>query len=118
MEWDRCAPWIESALAHAGGTHTLDDVKALVESGECRFWAGRAAAMITEVQRWPRLSVLLLWLGGGDLDELVNELRPMAEDYGREQGCTRVRVSGRPGWIRALRGQGYAPASAACAKEL
>lgn len=116
-EWSRCAPWIEAALEHAG-THTLADVEALVRTRECRFWAGREAALITEVQVWPQRKVLLLWLAGGDLDELRDELRPMAEAYGRDQGCDVVRISGRQGWVRALRGEGYEPVSWSCAKEL
>lgn len=115
-EWTRCAPWIEAALARAGGTHNLADVRVLVESCECRFWAGRNAAMVTEVQVWPRTTWFLFWLAGGDLLELRDELRPSGEAYARERGCSRVLIVGRQGWARAL--PGYETVAWTCAKEL
>lgn len=117
-EWARCAPWIEAALVHAGGTHSLDDVRAMVgdPSEPVRFWAGRRSAMVTEIQSWPNAKTLLLWLAGGDLDELKDELRPMAEAWGREQGCDRVMIVGRPGWARVL--PGYEVQAVVCGKEL
>lgn len=114
-EWARCAPWLEAALAHAHGTHALSDVREMVERREARFWAGRRAAMVTEVHEFPRMRVLHFWLAGGDLAELRDEMRPLAEAWGREQGCTRATISGRRGWARAL---GYAPLAWTCAKEL
>jgi hypothetical protein len=117
-EWARCGPWIEAALAHAGGTHTLADVKAMVCDPDhpVRFWAGQRSALVTEVQTWPNTTTLLLWLAGGDLAELRDELRPMAEAWGRDQGCERVMIVGRPGWARAL--PGYAVQAVVCGKEL
>lgn len=114
-EWTRCAPWIEAALEQGGGTHTVDDVKAAVCAREARFWAGRNAALVTRREDYPRFSVLMLWLGAGDLAELCDELRPMAEAYARDTGCRKVWIAGRPGWARAV---GYEPAFAVCEREL
>ena len=116
--WARCAPFIEAALAHAGGGHSLDDIEALVAAGEARLWVSQAAAMVTLVEDEPRQRRLLIWLAGGDLDELVNDLRPRAEAWEREQGCRRVIVAGRPGWERALARHGYAPLARLIGKDL
>lgn len=116
-EWARCAPWIEGALsAMPEPTHGADDVKALIERRECRFWAGRGSAIVTEVQVWPKARWLLIWLAGGDLSELVRDLLPMVEAYGREQQCSRCVVVGRPGWAKML--PGYQRAAVTVAKEL
>lgn len=117
-EWARCSPWIEAALEHAGRTHALADVRAMVEARECRFWAGRDAAMVTEIVEHPRSTDLILWLAGGDLAELVDELRPMAEAWGRENGCDRVLIVGRDGWAKVLRAEGYSPVARLVMKEL
>jgi hypothetical protein len=116
IEWARCAPFIEGALAHAGGTHTLADVKEMVLQREARFWAGRRAALITCIEEYPRTRWLLLWLAGGDLAELTEQLRPAAEAYGRREGCRRVVIIGRPGWERRL--TDYSPIARVIAKEL
>jgi hypothetical protein len=117
-EWARCAPWLDAALAHAGRTHHLDDVRAMVLAGEAQVWAADGAAMVTLIEDDPRERRLLIWLAGGDLDDLVRRLRPAAERWAKAQGCRRVLVIGRPGWERALASEGYAPLARIIAKEL
>lgn len=116
--WARCAPWLDAALAYAGRSHALSDVRTLVETGEAQLWAGERAAMVTLVEDEPRERRLLIWLAGGALDELVGRLRPQAERWAKHMGCRRVLVVGRPGWERALAPEGYAPLARIIAKEL
>ncbi|MEW5685779.1 MAG: hypothetical protein AB1942_12750 [Pseudomonadota bacterium] len=117
-DWARCAPWLDRALAHAGRTHGLADVVGMIGRGEAQFWPGEAAAMVTVVEEDPGERRLLIWLAGGDLDELVRRLRPAAEAWARARGCRRVLVIGRAGWERALAPEGYAPLARIIAKEL
>lgn len=117
-DWARCAPWLDAALAHAGRTHGLDDVRALVVEGEARLWAGRGAALVAALERDPGERRLLIWLAGGDRAELEDELLPLAEAWGRAAGCRRALVIGRAGWERTLRGKGYAPLARLIAKDL
>jgi len=114
----RSGPWLDAALAHAGRTHALEDVWAMVDAGEARAWLGARAAMVTVVEDDPRERRLLIWLAGGDLAELVGRLRPAAERWARTQGCRRMLIIGRPGWERALAPEGYAPLARIMAKEL
>ncbi|WP_374576122.1 hypothetical protein [Phenylobacterium sp.] len=114
-EWARCSHWIAAALEHARGAYALEDVLEIVRLGDARFWAGRQAAMVTEIHEYPRVRALHFWLAGGDLAELRDHLRPMAEAWGRAQGCTRATIIGRKGWARAL---GYQEVATVCAKEL
>lgn len=115
-EWSRCEGWIQSALDLSGGTHDLADVKACVESGEARLWGWSRSAAVTEVQTWPRARFLLVWLAGGDLEELRDVMLPLMEAYGREQNCTRCYIVGRPGWAKVL--PGYRTVAVSVAKEL
>jgi len=117
-DWVRLGSALEAALAHAGRTHTLADVRGMVEAGEAQAWAGERAGMVTVVEDDPRERRLLIWLAGGDFEELVRRLRPAAERWARTQGCRRVLIIGRPGWERALAPEGYAPLARIIAKEL
>lgn len=116
--WERCATHLAVALEHAGDTHSLDDVARMVREGEAQFWPGRASGMVTILEDDPAERRLLIWLAGGELRELVEELRPAAEAWARGQGCRRVMIIGRPGWERALAPKGYAPLARLIAKEL
>ena len=116
--WARCAPWLDAALAHAGRTHALADVRALIEVGEARLWAGRQSAVVAALERDPLERRLLIWLAGGARDELEEELLPQAEAWGRDCGCRRVLVIGRAGWERTLKTKGYAPLARLIAKDL
>jgi hypothetical protein len=118
QEWERCGPWIQAALDHAGGVYTLSDVEFLVRTGEAKFWPGREAAIVTRVERFPRATWLTLWLAGGDLAELRDELRPACEAWGQTQGCTKSIIMGRLGWSKALSGAGYAALAMVVGKDL
>lgn len=117
-EWARCAPWIADALAHSGDVYTLSDVEFMIATGAARFWPGRDAALITRVEYYPRATWLLLWLAGGDLAELRDDLRPAAEAWGKSQDCTKSIIMGRLGWSKALSGVGYAPLAMVVGKDL
>lgn len=116
--WARCRPYVEAALAEAGGTHGIDDVARLIAEGRAHFWPGRRCAVVTEFYDYPRLKACNMWLLGGDLRELL-AMRPVIEAWARGQGCARV-VGGGPrrGWERVLRGSGYRPGWIIYCKEL
>lgn len=61
---------------------------------------------VLEVVKYPRRTVAnILGAGGrsGFLAVAIHELLPAMIDYGKTQGATVVALSGRPGWLRALR---------------
>ncbi|MDB5476480.1 MAG: hypothetical protein JWP49_1991 [Phenylobacterium sp.] len=116
--WARAAPHLDAALAHAGRTHTIDDVEALVRRGEAQFWATAKSAVVTLVEDDPCERRLLVWLAGGDLAELTGQVLPQVEAGARAMGCRRLLVIGRDGWERALKPKGFAPLARVVVKEL
>lgn len=106
-QFDRCAKWIAAALEHAGGTHTMDDVRDLIDEGRLQLWPGERSAVVTEIVEYPRAKDLHFFLAGGDMDEM-RRMRPVIEQWGAAMGCTRVTLAGRRGWARSfLGGEGY-----------
>lgn len=116
-EWERCRGWVEAALKHAGGSHTIEDVLALIEAGRALLLAGERSAMVCEVQTFPRLKSFHIWLAGGDLEELRTS-QPMLEEYARRFGCSRISITGRRGWVRAVADLGYREKFTTVVKEL
>jgi hypothetical protein len=109
---------LEPALERSGGTHTTDDLAEMLREGDAVLWLGERSALVTTSDEHPRYRALHLWLAGGDMDEIVGDLIPRAEAWGREQGCEKVTVMGRKGWERALAADGYRPAAVLLMKGL
>jgi hypothetical protein len=106
MDWSVVAPKLEKALETAGGTHTVADVLAAVERGDMQIWPGRRSVLVTELVQYPRLRAVRVFAGAGDLGELLEMERAIAE-WGAAQGCQRIEGFGRLGWRRALQGRAY-----------
>lgn len=114
MRWQ---DYIIPALSYQA-THTIEDVEALVESGLAQLWLGERSAAVTEIIEQPRSKDFSLWLCGGDLEEICEEMLPKAEEWAKAEGCTRFLTSGRPGWDRVMKKYGYTPIGNVCAKVL
>lgn len=106
FELKRCGQWLQDALDHSGGTHTLEDIEAGIRSGSLQFWPASRAAAVTEVIEYPRARALHLFLAGGDLDQL-SEMEESATEFARQIGATQMSIAGRRGWVRAFRDKGY-----------
>jgi hypothetical protein len=98
--------YIESALEHADGEYTFEDVRDAVASGKAQFWPAPHAVIITELQTFPRAKHCHVWLAAGDFRQ-INAMIPPLHQWAVEQGCTKATISGRRGWIRKLAPQGW-----------
>ena len=108
-EFERVAPWLAQALHHAGDTHKLEDVWALIASGDALLWTTPRSAVVTQIVVFPRRRVLDVWLAGsalGGLSEVLG-LLPAAEAWARERGIVEVILTGRLGWSKVLRHLGF-----------
>lgn len=102
-DWARGKAYIEAALEHAKGTHTIDDVALMLGAGHFRLWMGKQFAMLTEFQNFPRIKCLHVFAAGGDLSELQGMETDLLK-FARDNGCGRITAAGRDGWLRALPG--------------
>lgn len=103
MEFDRCSQWLQGALNHAGGTHTLADIEVGIREGRFQFWPADRSAAVTEVIQYPQRRVLHLFLAGGDLNQL-RDMEASATEFARHMGCEAMSIAGRRGWVKALEG--------------
>jgi hypothetical protein len=108
---------IESALHHGGDTHTYDEIVALCASGRLMLWYLPNSFMITEIHTFPRIKHHHHFLGGGDLQEIV-DTHPDVILMAKALGCSRLTVAGRPGWVKALKAHGWKPYLVTVAKDI
>lgn len=109
-EFDRCWPWLESALRHGGNRHTRESVWAGLVCGRYQFWPFPRSAGVTHVDQYPSGSVLQLWLVGGELDDVLAH-EPEIAAWAQSVGCVALQLVGRRGWERVLKPLGYDPGS-------
>lgn len=102
QEWDRCSPWLQAALDHAGNLFSLDDVKQSVLRGEAMFLPGIEAAVVAEIRVFPQKRIFNCWLAGGDLEELKLAFAPTVRRYAKKSNCDAITIQGRPGWQRVF----------------
>lgn len=105
-EFTRCREWLQAALDHSGGTHTLEDVYDGVKAGALFFWPGKRSAAVTEIIEYPQRRVFHTFLAGGDLDE-IRDMEADATEFAMHLGCDAMSIAGRRGWVKALKDRGY-----------
>lgn len=105
---DECRPWIEAALERSGGTHTFEDVKTAIEQGLMQLWPTPGGCIVTEIIDYPRKRVLNVFLGSGELEQIL-DMHASVEAWARAQGCVSLVMSGRWGWKRVLPKHGWKP---------
>ena len=93
---------IARAIEHQD-THTLGDVAKAIIEGHAQHWRGRKSEIVTEIRSYPLAKICRIWLAGGDMDELVNQMLPDVEAWAKANGCSRMEVVGRKGWKRVLK---------------
>lgn len=99
--------------------HTIEWLDGQVLSGEFKFLRSDDAALIVELRDYPTgAKDVHVLIAAGDAEQIVEELRPTAEQWGRDQGCIAAIVESRPGWAKYLKPHGYDPHQLAVRKEL
>lgn len=116
-EWARCRPWIKAAIDKGLGLETIEDVERFIANCRYQFWPGASSAAITEIVQFPRAKVLIVRMGGGDLNELV-EIEKTLCRFARANGCTTIMGEGREGWQRVCEKMGYRFASVCMLKDI
>ena len=116
-ELARCRPWIEAALEYSGGTHNFDDVAEALESGKMQLWPAPKGCIVTEIVVYPRKKVLNVFLGAGELDQLMDMHKDVIA-WSKAQGCVAVTITGRHGWKKPLTKHGWKPLHASYVKEI
>jgi hypothetical protein len=117
-EFDRCAPWLQAALARGrDADRPLEEIRGEVLAGRAQLWPGERAVLLTQVLKTDVGLCIHVWLGGGALDELV-ALRPGVEAWARAMGCDTASIDGRPGWARLFQQHGWAPVAGELRKGL
>ena len=111
--WPLVEGWI-ARVCERDGKYRPDDVLARCRDGRAQLWVAwdadapkpcARAAIVTQVQRFPRRTEAEIWLvGGEDRKRWVCPVLETLEAWARAQGCVAIEAVGRPGWRDDLPG--------------
>ena len=98
--------------------HTLEWLDVEVQSSRARLWATEHSIIIATLKEYPTGALEVHGLvAAGDLAGIL-DLIPHAENWGRRVGAIVACIESRPGWAKALAGDGYEPYQLTLRKEL
>lgn len=105
-KWEPLREQLLEAIECTHGTHTEDDVLAMILAGKLTLWSNGNAIMVTEFSDYPRMRVVNVFICAGDYDKMW-EVEKMVIDDAKTNGCKRITGAGRKGWTKVL--PGYEP---------
>lgn len=80
--------------------YPVDYIDHQVAAGAWRCWGNERAAILAEIKTYPSgVKEVHGVAAAGALAEIV-QLIPLAEAWGRDEGCARAVIESRPGWAR------------------
>jgi len=110
-------PFIKKMEPWNFGRVHVDDISATLFSDKVQLWIVFDAEtkiihgyLATEIRSYPRNKVLsVIGCGGedGKLDECVEQVLDIFEDYAKDCGCGGLDFQGRPAWAKFVKARGY-----------
>ena len=100
--WDAYTPFRSEFTALCPEKYPPEYLDAMVASGQWVCWSDGKAAILAEVKVYPSGLREVHGLGAvGDL-EAIQGLIPLAEAWGRANGCAIASIESRPAWAKLL----------------
>jgi hypothetical protein len=104
--WPHVAPLIAGAMRRGGFGELVDVARGLRSGGALLWlaWDGKAilAAAVTELTSRDGVKLCTIVACGGREFARFGPLIGGLERYARAEGCARMRICGRKGWVRLL----------------
>ena len=122
MKKERLAQ-LQELLHDMGGTHSLEDIRALVENGVFQSFVENETWVVTTIVEFPQAAVMDIFFVVGEQEDF-EALRTRIETFARDQGVTFMRVYARPGFEYLINrrnwrfGQGWRPGPRVFTKRL
>ena len=111
--WGKVEGFIEKAAKYTYGRYTVSNIYDLVKEEDYQLWVAYddgvfKGAVVTNILTYPQRKLLGMQFCGGDELKLWKE--PMLEllkRFGMESGCDGIESTGRPGWAKVFKEDGY-----------
>lgn len=117
-EFERCKPWIESALEYSLDTHDIQDIQNDLVNNKLQLWPGEKSVIVTQILEYPKKRVMHVFLAGGDIKDIESRTDGITA-WAKLIGCNTITLTGRPGWVKSfLKNKGYKTTQVYLSKEI
>ena len=104
-KWNEIEPFVKRVLLKIDLYYTVDYIKESLLRAEMQLWTSLEGTQIksiciTQIKIHPKYKFLEIIIHAGQL-ESVDHLKQI-EFWAKSQGCTKIKLTGRRGWKRAL----------------
>lgn len=97
---------IQAALDAGGNTHSVEDILTGIRDNRFQWWPGLNSFVVTQIIDHPQKRVCHVFLAGGNLEE-IRAIRTWIAHWAVSVGCRAATITGRPGWEKELKGEGW-----------
>lgn len=111
--WPQLQPYMEQAAEYTYGRYTADDILDSVIQYDHHLWIAFVGAEIkgftvTRIAQYPRIKCLdMVFCAGDDGMDWKQPMLKMLQHWGHDSGCDRIECSGRVGWAKIFKDDGY-----------
>lgn len=103
LEWQ---PKIEKAMAHVNGMFRFNDVVSMVCKGELDLLTFDGCCVLMQREQYPAWATYHCFLACGDM-QAIKDAEATINLRAKELDCKYMSISGRTGWPRALKNDGW-----------
>ena len=100
-------------------SQVLDDFIDIAEGlykGTMQLWPADKGCIVTEIVVYPKKKALNVFLGGGELDQIL-DMHENVIEWAKAQGCECLMMTGRFGWKKPLEKHGWKTLHSSYVKE-
>lgn len=106
--WPLAYPWLRDVESLTEGKLTVERLADQLTSGQMQLFIvyghKPVAAIVTEILTYPSVKYchVMIVAGGGDAKKWHRPIIDKLEVWAKHNGCTRMEMYGRKGWLRLL----------------
>ena len=123
--WEDCKPYVEMGNNKSQEEMNIDDIYEKLIDSEMQLWIifnekkEIHSVLTTQIITYPRKTTCrIVTLGGEGLDDWVDQLLDILEEWAIEQGCVAMETCCRKGFTKKLERLGYEQTYTVLGKEL
>ena len=113
--WPDAKPHLEKAAEYTYGRYDVEDILSVLTDYDHSLWlaydeTGIKGATVTAFKFYPKKKYLdLVFCGGVDGFDWKAEMLRILQHWGYDNQCDGIEASGRVGWSKIFKGDGYKP---------